>query len=107
MSPKSPVAHVSQVFRSVTDQLFKFGVSAWVIHGEKSVGAVVATVTTDARMGLADLETESFVTAVLALRDSNLMVNERCSFGANKTNPIPLLNASGVALRFSMAILLR
>jgi serine/threonine-protein kinase len=69
-------AFVSQVFRTVTDELFKFGVSARVIRNGETVGVLAATITTDARMGLADLENDSFVTSVLALRDSVLMIGE-------------------------------
>jgi hypothetical protein len=69
-------AYVSRVFRAVTDELFKFGVSAKVIRDGQTIGVVAATVTTDARMGLADLENDSFVTSVLALRDSSLMPGE-------------------------------
>ena len=60
----------------MTDDLFKFGVSAKVIRNGQTIGIVAATVTTDARMGLADLENESFVTSVLALRDSHLLPGE-------------------------------
>jgi hypothetical protein len=76
LSSTAPGAYVSNVFRAVTDELFKFGVSARVIRNGQTIGIVAATVTTDARMGLADLENESFVTSVLALRDSRLMPDE-------------------------------
>jgi serine/threonine protein kinase len=76
VSSTAPGAYVSRVFRAVTDELFKFGVSARVIRNGQTIGIVAATVTTDARMGLADLENESFVTSVLALRDSRLMPGE-------------------------------
>ena len=76
VSSTAPGAYVSRVFRAVTDELFKFGVSAKVIRNGQTIGVVAATVTTDARMGLADLENESFVTSVLALRDSHLMPRE-------------------------------
>jgi serine/threonine-protein kinase len=72
----APGAYVSRVFRAVTDDLFKFGVSAKVIRNGQTIGIVAATVTTDARMGLADLENASFVTSVLALRDSHLLPGE-------------------------------
>jgi serine/threonine-protein kinase len=76
VSSPAPGAYVSRVFRAVTDDLFKFGVSARVIRSGQTIGIVAATVTTDARMGLADLENESFVTSVLALRDSHLLPGE-------------------------------
>ena len=76
VSSPGPGAYVSRVFRAVTDELFKFGVSARVVRDGQTIGVVAATVTTDARMGLADLENESFVTSVLALRDSHLLPGE-------------------------------
>ena len=76
ISSTAPDAYVSRVFRAVTDELFKFGVSARVIRNGQTIGIVAATVTTDARMGLADLENESYVTSVLAQRDSRLMPGE-------------------------------
>jgi hypothetical protein len=76
VSSTAPGAYVSRVFRAVTDDLFKFGVSAKVIRNGQTIGIVAATVTTDARMGLADLENASFVTSVLALRDSHLLPGE-------------------------------
>ena len=74
--PSASGAYVSRVFRAVTDELFKFGVSVRVTRDGQTIGVVAATVTTDARMGLAELENESFVTSVLALRDSHLMPGE-------------------------------
>ena len=62
--------------RGVTDDLFRFGVSARLRHNDQTVGIVVATVTTDDRMGLPDVRHESLVTAVLARRDSNPLPGE-------------------------------
>jgi hypothetical protein len=70
-------SHVSQAFRGVTDQLFRFGVSARIIHQGRMVGVVVATVTTDDRMGLPDVRHEYLVTAVLARRDPNPLPGEQ------------------------------
>jgi len=71
-----PGAYVSQVFRAVTDQLFKFAVSTWVVDEDQRVGIVVATVTTDARMGLPEIDNGAVVTAVLARRDPNPLPGE-------------------------------
>ena len=76
LQSRVPGPFVSKVFRAVTDDHFKFGVSTRVMRNGQTIGVVAATVTTDARMGLAKLENESFVTSVLALRDSNLMPGE-------------------------------
>ena len=70
-------AYVSRAFRGVTDKLFRFGVSARVIHEHQTVGVVVGTVTTDDRMGLPDVTHESLVTAVLARRDQNPLPDEK------------------------------
>jgi len=76
LASSGPGAHVSQAFRAVTDQLFKFAVSTWVVGEDQRVGIVVATVTTDARMGLPEINNESVVTAVLARRDPNPLPGE-------------------------------
>jgi serine/threonine-protein kinase len=68
--------HVSRVFRSVTDRLFKFGVSAPITIDGQIVGAVVATVTTDDRMGLPAISSDTTVTAVLAALDPNPLPGE-------------------------------
>ena len=41
-----PEAYVSRVYKALSDRLFKFGVSAGVLHNGEKVGVVVATVTT-------------------------------------------------------------
>jgi serine/threonine-protein kinase len=76
LASDTPGAHVSQAFRGVTDQLFRFGVSARLVHQDRTVGVVVATVTTDDRMGLADVRHEFLVTSVLARRDPNPLPGE-------------------------------
>ena len=76
LAAKAPGAYVSQVYRGVTDDLFRFGVSARLLHNSETVGVVVATVTTDDRMGLPDVRHESLVTAVLARRDPNPLPGE-------------------------------
>ena len=70
-------AYVSRAFRGVTDERFRFGVSARLIRDNQTVGVVVGTVTTDDRMGLADVQHESLVTAVLARRDSHPLPGEK------------------------------
>ena len=76
LASTAPGAYVSQVYRGVTDDLFRFGVSARLLHNDQTVGIVVATVTTDDRMGLPDVRHESLVTAVLARRDPNPLPGE-------------------------------
>jgi hypothetical protein len=68
--------YVSRVFRGVTDKLFRFGVSARITHEDQTAGVVVATVTTDDRMGLPNVKHDSVVTAVLARRDPNPLPGE-------------------------------
>ncbi|MGH9238972.1 MAG: cache domain-containing protein [Vicinamibacterales bacterium] len=77
LASTAPGAYVSQVFRGVTDQLFRFGVSARLVRNGEIIGIVVATVTTDDRMGLPDVRHESLVTAVLARRDPNPLPGEQ------------------------------
>jgi hypothetical protein len=64
-------AALSRVFKSLSDGLYKFGVSALVqdARGETQA-AVVATVTTSAQMGMPQINTSDLVTAVLARRET-------------------------------------
>ncbi len=68
--------YVSQTFRALSDELYKFAVSAWVRHQGKNVGVVVATVTTSQQMGLPGIEEPGFVTTLLAPRDAFLVPGE-------------------------------
>jgi serine/threonine-protein kinase len=86
IASRVPGAYVSQVFRGVTDDLFRFGVSARLAHNGETVGVVVATVTTDDRMGLPDVRHESLVTAVMARRDPNPLPGEK---GATQEDASP------------------
>ena len=61
--------YVSRVYKAFLDDLYKFGVSAAVRHGDKIVGAVVASVTTSPQMGLPQTEDSEFTTALLARGD--------------------------------------
>ena len=61
--------YVSRVYKAFADGLYKFGVSAAVRHGDKIVGAVVASVTTSPQMGLPQTENSEFTTALLARGD--------------------------------------
>ncbi len=68
--------YISQVFESLADELYKFGISAWVRHDGDNVGVVVATITTSRKMGLPEIEESRFVTALLARRDSSIVPGE-------------------------------
>ncbi len=68
--------YISQVFKALSDELYKFGISAWVRHDGENVGVVVATVTTSRQMGLPGIEGQGFVTALLARRDSFVVPGE-------------------------------
>ncbi len=68
--------YISQVFRALSDELYKFAISAWVQHEGENVGLVVATVTTSQQMGLPGTEDQGFVTALLARRDSFMVPGE-------------------------------
>ncbi|MEE8349168.1 MAG: protein kinase [Acidobacteriota bacterium] len=68
--------YVSQVFKALSDQLYKFGISAWVEHKGENVGVLVATVTTSPQMGLPDTEDQGLVTALLARRDRFVVPGE-------------------------------
>ncbi|MBI3855213.1 MAG: hypothetical protein HY293_05935, partial [Planctomycetes bacterium] len=50
--------HVSSVFRSVADNLYKFDVCAPILDGTKVVGVIAASVTTDPTMGLPNMHDE-------------------------------------------------
>ena len=69
-------AYVSQVFKALSDDLYKFGISTSLQHNGENVGIVVATVTTSRQMGLPGIEEPGFVTALLARRDSFLVAGE-------------------------------
>ncbi len=62
--------YVSRVYKSFSDDIYKFGISAAVRHGEQIVGAIVASVTTSPQMGLPQTENSEFTTALLARQDS-------------------------------------
>ena len=68
--------YVSQVYKALSDELYKFGISTSVRHNGENVGVVVATVTTSRQMGLPGIEEPGFVTALLARRDSFLVAGE-------------------------------
>ena len=68
--------YVSQVYEAVSDELYKFGLSAWVRLNGENVGVVVATVTTSRQMGLPGIEDPGFVTALLARKDSFVVPGE-------------------------------
>jgi len=90
-------AYVSRAFRGVTDKLFRFGVSARVIHEQQTVGVVVGTVTTDDRMGLPDVTHESLVTAVLARRDQNPLPDEKEPTQSDASGYVILLHPAYVS----------
>ena len=63
---ESPAA-LSRVFKSLSDGLYKFGVSTLIRDAQgEAQAAIVATVTTSAQMGLPQIHTGDLVTAVLA-----------------------------------------
>ena len=96
LTSTTPGTHVSQAFRGVTDQLFRFGVSTRLIHGTETVGVVVATVTTDDRMGLPEVRHDSLVTSVLARRDPNPLPGERGTTQADASPYVILLHPAYV-----------
>jgi len=71
-----PSVYVSRVFGSLSDEMYKFGLSAVLRDGEKVAGIIVASVTTSRRMGLPDEGSNTFVTALLARRDPFLVPEE-------------------------------
>ncbi len=71
-----PGTYVSQVYKALSDDLYKFGISAWVRLNGENVGVVVATVTTSRQMGLPGIEDPGFVTALLARKDSYTVAGE-------------------------------
>jgi serine/threonine-protein kinase len=90
-------AYVSRAFRGVTDKLFRFGVSARVIHQQQTVGIVVGTVTTDDRMGLPDVTHESLATAVLARGDQNPLPDEKGPTQSDASGYVILLHPAYVS----------
>ena len=68
--------YVSRIYKAISDDLYKFGICAAVRDGEKIVGAVVASVTTSPQMGLPELESGEFTTALLARKDSFFIPGE-------------------------------
>jgi hypothetical protein len=68
--------YVSQVFKALSDELYKFGISTSVSQDGENVGVVVATVTTSRQMGLPETEEQGFITALLAPRDRFLVRGE-------------------------------
>lgn len=69
--PERSDVYVSQVFRALSDELYKFGISARIRSDDgKILGALVATVTTSSEMGFPQIQSDEIVTALLARRDS-------------------------------------
>ncbi len=68
--------YTSRVFKAFSDELYKFGIAAAVRDGEKIVGAVVASVTTSQQMGLPEIASGEFTTALLARKDPFLADGE-------------------------------
>lgn len=68
--------HVSLVFKALSDELYKFGISALLRHEGENVGVVVATVTTSSQMGLPQAGERGFVTGLLARRALQLVPGE-------------------------------
>jgi serine/threonine-protein kinase len=90
-------AYVSRAFRGVTDQLFRFGVSARITRQQQTAGIVVGTVTTDDRMGLPDVAQASVVTAVLARRDPNPLPGEQGPSQGDASEYVILLHPAYVS----------
>ena len=61
--------YISRVYKALSDDLYKFGISAAVRDGEKIIGVLTASVTTSRQMGLPETESDEFMTALLARKD--------------------------------------
>ena len=63
--------HVSSVYHSIADAMYKFNVCAPVVRDSQTLGVVAVSVTTDATMGIANLHDESRKAVLLAPWDRN------------------------------------
>ncbi len=64
--------HVSKVYLSRNDDLYKFAISAPILGEDgQFLGVIVSGVTTDAAMGLVDLEDDRRTVALMAPRDTD------------------------------------
>ncbi len=75
--PDPALPYVSQVFKALSDELYKFGISAALEDGEGRLGwVIVATTTTSANMGLPAVSQPRMVAALVARRGAELVVGE-------------------------------
>ena len=62
--------HISRVYRGLSDNLYKFAISAPILDNEeKFLGVIATSVTTDATIGLVYLHDDSREVALIAPRD--------------------------------------
>ncbi|MBV8882311.1 MAG: hypothetical protein JO332_20305, partial [Planctomycetaceae bacterium] len=73
---KAGRVHVSSVFRSVADNYYKFDVSTPVLDGDRLIGVVAASVTTDPTMGLPNMHDERRKAVLIAPWDNERRPND-------------------------------